>query len=291
LVDMARTDPAAGVVDIASPESRYQESIKRPPRRFGLRMAGACAVVVSIIALWLAENNRGSDAITTYKTAHGQQSVWALPDGSTLHVNTDTAVSVRFSSTERLVEVDHGEIAVDVAHDARRLFRVQAGATDAEAVGTKFDVYREPDSTLISVADGQIAVSVDGPGESRTAARKGMRVSAGEQVRVVAGKLPAAPEPSDAQETTAWLDRRIVFNQRPLSAVAAEFNRYNSVAFTIEDPALRTMPISGAFNATDTESFIAFLKSLDGVQVQRLPTGFDVRAMRGKQAAPDHRKG
>ena len=101
----------------------------------------------------------------------------------------------------------------------------------------------------------------------------------------MAGRLPSASEPTDLRETTAWLERKIVFEQRPLGAVADEFNRYNDKPFTIDDPALRRLPISGTFNAADTDSFAAFLESLDGVRVERLPTRFNVLNSHGKGAS------
>jgi transmembrane sensor len=268
LVELARNDLAGGVMDIASPAARYQALPRRKPRRFKLGMAAAaCMSLIGVTTFWGIREFQGTGTAKTYRTAHGQQGVWALPDGSTLHVNTDTAVTVRFSATERLVDVDHGQISVEVAHDNRRDFRVHAGATDAVAVGTRFDVWRQPNSTLISVMAGQIAVS---------ASHNLLRVHAGQQVRVVGGVLPAATEPADLQEATAWLERKIVFKERPLGVVAEEFNRYNAATFTIEDAALRNLPISGAFDATDVDSFAAFLASLDGVRVQRQATGFDV---------------
>lgn len=276
LVELARNDATGGVMDIASPAARYQAIPQPSPRRFRFgAAAAACASLLGVVTFWTVRDFHGSAATKTYRTAHGQQGVWPLPDGSTLHVNTDTAVTVRFTPTERLVEVDHGQIAVEVAHDGARDFHVHAGATDAVAVGTRFDVWRRSDATLISVMAGQIAVSVKGATTPATP-HSAMRVKAGQQIRVVGGVLPPAPEPTDLRETTAWLERKIVFNERPLAVVAEEFNRYNSVTFTIEDPALRALPISGAFDATDTESFAAFLGSLDGVRVDRQPTGFDV---------------
>jgi transmembrane sensor len=276
LVDLARNDLTGGVMDIASPAARYQAHREPPPRRFLFGVAAAaCASLLGLVTFWTVRDFHGSGAIKTYRTAHGQQGVWPLPDGSTLHVNTDTTVSVRFTPTERLVDVDHGQIAVEVAHDAHRDFRVHAGATDAVAVGTRFDVWRQPDSTLISVMAGQIAVSVQGA-TTPAGLRNSLRVSAGQQIRVVGGVLPPAVVPADLRESTAWLERKIIFNERPLGVVAEEFNRYNSLTFTIEDPALRNLPISGAFDATDIDSFAAFLTSLDGVRVDRQPAGFDV---------------
>jgi transmembrane sensor len=284
LVEMARGDPAGVVVDIADSSARFEPRVRPPRRHWRSIAAAAFASLAGICVLWAVRDGDGLGQVKTYKTGHGEQGAWPLPDGSTLHVNTDTAVTVRFSSAERIVEVDHGQVALEVAHDDRRAFHVHAGSTDAVAVGTGFDVYRRPDSTLITVVTGQVAVSV-GPFVPRNAPAGfpgGLRVAAGQQVRVVAGVL-SAPKPTDVRETTAWLERKIVFDQRPLGAVADEFNRYNDIPFTIDDPALRSVTISGAFNAADTDSFAAFLESLDGVRVQRLPRRFRVLSSHEEQ--------
>lgn len=277
LVAMARGDAADSVVDIAGPSARHAPTPVRPRRRVWWSLA-ACVSVAGIAALWVLRDSHGLGGIKTYRTAHGEQAVWPLADGSTLHVNTDTGVTVRFSSAERLVDVDHGQIAIEVAHDDRRTLRVHAGTTDAVAVGTNFDVERRADSTQITVINGQVSVSA-AAGSTRS-----LRVSAGQQVTIVAGVMPQAPQATDLRETTAWLERKIVFEQRPLAAVADEFNRYNDLAFSVDDPALRSLTISGAFNAADTDSFAAFLESLDGVRVERLPTGFKVVSSHAKHA-------
>ena len=286
LVEMARADPTGGIVDLAGSQVRYEP--REQPRRYWRGIAAAASVCVCLAGVLFVRSMGDGDGVgvKAYRTTHGEQGVWPLADGSTLHVNTDTAVTVRFSSTERLVELDHGQVALEVAHDDGRPFRVHAGSTDTVAVGTEFDVYRRADATMITVVTGQVAVSVD-PFAPRagTGLPAGLRVGAGRQVRVVGGKLPSASEPTDLRETTAWLARKIVFEQRPLGAVADEFNRYNDKPFTIDDPTLRRLPISGTFNAADTDSFAAFLESLDGVRVERLPTRFNVLNSHGKSGS------
>lgn len=287
LVEMARDDRAGSVVEIGGPLPPYEPGRVRPRRRFWRSIAAAAGVgVAGVCALWVLRDGPGLSEVKTYRTVHGEQAVWPLPDGSTLHVNTDTAVTVRFSSAERLVDIDHGQITVEVAHNDPRTFRVHAGTADAVAVGTDFDVYRQPDSVLITVVTGQVAVSVGGKTALRTASGlpSGLRVGAGQQVTVSGGVL-SAPQPSDVRERTAWLERKIVFDQRPLGAVADEFNRYNDIPFTILDPALRDLMISGAFNAADMDSFAAFLESLEGVRVERLPTGFKVLRSHAKHGS------
>src|SRR5882724_4883044 len=133
LVEMARVDPNSGVVDLAGPQVRYEPAPARPARRYWRGIAAAasvCAGAAGILIVWPTHSGHGVGGVKAYRTTHGEQGVWPLADGSTLHVNTDTAVTVRFSSTERLVEVDHGQVALAVAHDDGRPFRVHAGSTD-----------------------------------------------------------------------------------------------------------------------------------------------------------------
>lgn len=290
-VAVACADPTDNVVHLADPGSAGDAGVanrairpRRPraPRRVWWSVAAACVGVAGVSTLWTVRHGHGPADVITYRTGHGEQATWPLPDGSTLYVNTDSAVTVRFSAAERLLDVDHGQVAVKVAHHDPRAFRVHAGATDAVAVGTEFDVYRQAETTLITVVTGQVAVSVGEYAAPRAAAARlpgGLHVAAGQQVKVIAGVL-SAPARTELAESTAWLERKIVFERRALGAVADEFNRYNAMPFIIEDPTLRNLPISGTFEAADTDSFAAFLASLSGVRVVHLPDRFAVQSSR-----------
>src|SRR4029453_2717805 len=156
---------------------------------------------------------------------HGEKRGWRLADDSVLRLDTDTAVTVRYGRGERRVEVESGQALFEVVHDSARPFRVLAGSAEVVAVGTQFSVYREGDSTLVTVVQGQVDVSAASGLAQRVvdAFRRGLRVSAGEQVRVRAGSLPASPTRVDLQRSTAWLPRELTFERQPLAAVAAEF--------------------------------------------------------------------
>jgi transmembrane sensor len=85
---------------------------------------------------------------------------------------------------------------------------------------------------------------------------------------VAPGTWPATPMTVDAQRTTSWLHRQINFDRVPLGRVAAEFNRYAPKPVEITTARLRDLEISGVFSTDDTEEFIAFLRSLEGVRVE-----------------------
>jgi len=208
------------------------------------------------------------------ETRHGEQLSRRLADESVLHLDTDSAVTIRYGKTERLVELTSGQAAFEVAHEPDRPFRVVAGTAEVIALGTKFNVRLEDDATVVTVVEGQVVVAPSpiseklGTNADENHSPRSVRVSVDQQIRVAAGEWPATPVTVDPQRTTSWLHRQIMFEREPLARVAAEFNRYAPKPIEITTPELRDLEISGVFATDDSEAFIAFLRSLEGVRVE-----------------------
>jgi transmembrane sensor len=215
-----------------------------------------------------------------FETKHGEQLSRRLADNSVLHLNTDSAVTIRFGRTERLVVLTSGQADFEVAHEPDRAFRVFAGSAEVVAIGTKFDVRLQDDSTVVTVVEGRVAVGPSPVSETRRAntnpTPRYVEVGADQQIRVAADQWPAAPTTVDALRSTAWLRHEIVFDHEPLERVAADFNRYAVKPIQISTPALRSLEISGVFATDDAEAFIAFLRSLKGVRVEVTATQINV---------------
>jgi transmembrane sensor len=201
-----------------------------------------------------------------FETRHGEHLTQRLADNSVLHLNTDSAVSVRYSKSERLVTLLSGQAEFEVAHEANRAFRVHTGSADVIDIGTRFDVRLEQGSTVVTVVEGRVAVGPQISSQNQSA--RSIELTANQQIRVAVGEWPASPVAVDAERTTSWLHRQIAFEHEPLERVAAEYNRHTSKPIEIATPALRTLRISGVFATDDTDAFIAFLRSLKGVRVQ-----------------------
>jgi transmembrane sensor len=75
------------------------------------------------------------------------------------------------------------------------------------------------------------------------------------------------PTATDTAVATAWVQKRLMFEETPLSDVAEEFNRYNRRPLTIDDRELRGVKISGVYSSTDPSSLINFLRSQNSIQV------------------------
>ena len=232
------------------------------------------AVIGLVIALLQTVDMRHPDASATqYVTVLGEQRAVVLEDGSVMQLNTDSAVQVRYGANAREIMLLRGEAMFNVRPDPARPFRVRSGEVRVEAVGTRFNVRQRADSTVVTVIEGVVAVEsspaatandramVDGAGSAASAART--ELAAGEQLAVAAtGTAADVPVAVDTRRTTAWTQRRVMFDDDPLADVVAEFNRYNRIKLVIRDAVLRERRISGIFNVDDPHAFAEVLTSM-----------------------------
>jgi transmembrane sensor len=247
--------------------------------RAAVSVAALAVVAFGALALWhfgVAPGLSSSAQVITqqFSTRHGELQSVRLMDDSVLHLNTDSAVTVRYSNAERLITLTAGEADFEVVHQPSRPFRVLAGRAEVIDVGTVFDVRLQNETTVVTVIQGRVAVSNTNPG--RTPQSQSVELGAGQQISVADQSLSSAPISVDAERTTAWLHRQIMFEREPLGRVATEFNRYSPRPIEIATPALQGLEISGVFATDDTEAFIAFLRSLKGVHVEVTATSIRV---------------
>jgi transmembrane sensor len=231
--------------------------------------AAATLAAVAVTTVWSMRDGERFGLPRTYATVRGEQRIQGLPDGSVLHLNTESAVTVRYSRSERLVSLDRGQALFEVAHQDKRPLRVQTDRAGVVAVGTQFDVYRKSGTTTVTVVEGSVEV-YGGAAAPPAGAVPSVRLNAGDQIDV--GDRIGGLRHVDARAAVAWLERRIAFEEEPLGEVAAEFNRYGPISVEIDDESLRALPISGTVDAYDTDSFAAYLATLNGVIVQKTPT-------------------
>ncbi len=294
LVGEARNDPHEDVsvvtpmsVRTALPAAADRATVPRARRK----LLAAASIAVALLSLpWLIDRATVLLSPATLRTEHGEQRVWRLPDGSVVHLNSGSEIHLRFSRTERVVDVERGQALFDVARDVNRAFRVTAGAADVIALGTSFDVYRKPGELTITVVEGKVLVKqprherldivADGGGESAVGAAD-IAVTAGNQVRLSARRSAASPVSVDVARATAWTQQHIVFEQERLADVVQEFNRYGRMPMIVEGPALQDLRITGIFNAYDTDSFVNFLQRLDDVEVKTAADSIHIRKNSG----------
>lgn len=173
-----------------------------------------------------------------FRTAPGETTRITLPDGTAVEMSTDTALRLVFSETERRIELLSGEAFFIVTKDTARPFRVAAGETEAEALGTAFSVARTDDGARVTVTEHSVAVTAGG--ERRV-------VTAGQHVvaSAMGGRLRLGPiEGADIDRDLSWRAGKLVFLDRPLGEVVANLDRWRRGRTVILDSALAARPVT-----------------------------------------------
>jgi transmembrane sensor len=248
----------------------------------------AAALVIGVFVPWRLATHDTPAYNLTAQTEVGGLRTLTLPDGSVARLNTDSELDIIYKATERRVRLARGEASFAVAKDSRRPFFVEARGVTVRAVGTEFVVRLRAAAVDVLVTEGRVRVEnaaaesllpvrAAAPGTAAQPAPAPAPVlSAGEKVLVPLGR--ATPEaaaavtevaPAEIARTLAWRERRLIFDDTPLSEVVAEFNRYIKHRLVIEDPNLGRRKFGGTFQPERHETLVALLEQSFGVIAER----------------------
>lgn len=224
----------------------------------GFVAVGAAVTLAAAGWVWLDSRNR-------FSTDVGEMRLVQLADGSSVRLDTDTRVKVRFDGQRRVIDLEQGQALFNVAHDAGRPFLVRAGETQVTAVGTVFDVRRNQADVRVTLVSGIVEVSSGG----ESAASR--RMVAGQQTKVTASRTETRAV--DVAGATSWSDGRIVLQDTPLREAVAEVNRYLTQKIELDAGARAEVPVSGVFKVGDREAFVSTSAAALGLEVTPGPDG------------------
>ncbi|WMJ69248.1 FecR domain-containing protein [Stenotrophomonas sp. 24(2023)] len=226
----------------------------------------ASLALVTVTAGWLCWPRT-----YTYTTAHAEQRRVTLPDHSTVHLNAESQLRVRFSLLRRDATLLRGQATFEVATD-RRPFEVLAGTLRVQDIGTTFDVALQREQVRVGVSEGQVRVS-----PLANAARTLADLHAGQSARIDYQGRHVSLARENVETMTAWWQRRVVFRDDPLADVADQFNRLNRTRVVIEDPQAAALRLTGNLHSEDIASLRVFLQQQRGLQVVQAQDEIRVR--------------
>lgn len=228
-------------LDIAQPEF---DRIRRSPSILSRRnfMFGSVAVLGGLGGLFAYHR---ADLFAQYATDIGERRTFTLPDGSSVELGSYSALSTRFSESERHVDLFRGEGFFDAVSDQRRPFVVHAAGGATQALGTKFDVKYVED--IVTVAVNEHAVNVRTSGFPDVQLDEGWQVSYGRDG-------VGTPVQANFDTVEAWRRDRIVFQDVPLRRVLAELERYRRGKIVLTDSSVGNIPVTAIFNTKQADS-------------------------------------
>lgn len=210
----------------------------------------------------------------TIETDRGERREVALEDGSVLQVDPETKLRVKLDRDSRNIILEQGRALFRVAKDPKRPFTVRANDTIVRAVGTAFAVDRQHHGITVTVAEGKVAIIEDERNVLADANRGAIahpvsELTANEQITVTRSNTIEPVRKVDSGRELAWTQGRLIFDNDTIGAATEQFNRYNRIRLRVADSTLANRRVSGIFNASDPESFIAFVQTVTHIRIDR----------------------
>ncbi len=247
------------------------------PRRtvkpwLALPLALAATWMVAVGLVWPSQTSLWDNLLSDYHTQTGEIRDVALADGSHLLLNTNTAVSVDYQPSQRLINLHHGQVNCTVAKDAARPFEVKADNLMLRALGTVFEVYRKTASNItVTVQEHAVAARIQTAStENNAGEATPVNIQAGQQLVYQGdGNLPQ-PTPVNLAQTAAWQHRHLSVKDRPLRELVEELNRYRLGRIYLAGDTLKNLRVSGVFPLDNPDAVLSSVRKVLGLQETRL---------------------
>lgn len=249
-------------------------------------VTGLAAIAASIaVAVGLAVMGASyfAPATQVYDTAIGAQRTVNLADGSSVQLNTNSRLEVRYTRRARDLRLVSGEAYFDVAPNKQRPFSVYTRDGVVRAVGTAFVVRLRGERVDVTVTKGTVelasftrpprAMRLDHVADLERRPRAIVSATPGvvESAVLVQDVVSKADVPApEATRRLAWRQGMLVFAGEPLPEVIADVGRYTDVEIEIVDPSLRSVKMAGYFKVGEVEPMLEALETGFGVRVERV---------------------
>ncbi|HYD86050.1 MAG TPA: FecR domain-containing protein [Vitreimonas sp.] len=233
----------------------------RPHSRNRRTIASVSLAAAALIAIgWFSVRTLSPPV---YATAIGEQRAIELADGSTIELNTNSRIVVRFEEDVRYLELTRGEAVFDVAHDPTRPFIVEAGDNRVRAVGTQFAVRLAGEEMSVLVTEGVVSVAGEIESAAVASARENAatRLVAGQRLDVADGAAAVAVLPvAEIERNLTWRSGMLQFDGQSLADAVEEVSRYTGARFTLTDSDVRELRVWAYFRASDLDGFLTNLE-------------------------------
>ncbi|GLQ91464.1 hypothetical protein GCM10007901_04140 [Dyella acidisoli] len=257
-------DPA--ILAAANRALRREPETHAPRRWLFPALAAGLAILVAAVALprWLSTS---SDPVgTAYMTTAGQQRTQQLADGSSVLLDTDSEVVVRYSSRTRRVDLLRGRAQFSVQGNHAWPFVVHAGSGTVTAVGTQFQVRLDDGATDVALLKGKLAIAT----QSANSSEQSASLIGGQGLSFDQSGNITPVRAIDMQQAQAWTQGKLFVHDWRLPQLLSEMNRYSYTKVEIADPSLQNIHISGVFRTGDQQTLLQMLQQGWSIRAKRV---------------------
>ncbi|WP_198674106.1 FecR family protein [Chitinophaga alhagiae] len=252
-VDPAEMTAVMQNINQALDQTKKNESSARR-RLIYIISAAAASLILGILFLWPP-----SPATVTITTSFAETREVALPDGSRVILNANSRLRYQKSwsaSREREVMLN-GEAFFKVTSHPSGLhpkFRVHTPMGNVEVMGTAFNVHNRRGAVTVVLEEGKVKMNdLDMvPGDLVTVS------ATGSERRKV-----------DPAKFLAWKDHRLVFENEPLSSIAAILEDTYGYTVQFRKTAAKDLRLTGTYPGNQIGLLLSAMRAVHGVKIEQ----------------------
>lgn len=234
------------------------------------RRAALAASVSGVLLLGLF-GWRTPAAAETFRTARGEVRRIPLGDGSTITLNTASAVKlVRDDHSLTLLE---GEAFAELKGSEGAPFKISAGRLTMTCSHTEFCINRiSEERSVLLIQRGAVHILV---GNDRSVvASAGTKVVLHPDNKLILSDIT----PGDLESQLLWRQGMITFSGTSLFDAAQTFRRYSDIPVVITDPQIGSLTITGVYSGNDLAGFLRAVALAFNLEVKVSPSSYELLA-------------
>lgn len=227
---------------------RALQQAEREPkgRRFQALALAVCVVSAAVLG---GKHWQQGYLLADISTGNNQWVSERLADGSQLQLDGHSAVDVQLDTSQRRVRLLAGGVLVNVAKDGRP-FYIDTPQGSIRALGTRFTVERQADSTVLTMLESTTLVQSAG---------RSVQVTAGQRLRIGANG-PGTVERADAKaQEQAWQQHQLLAQDQPLADVLERLARHQSGVLLFDRQALAALRVTVMLPVDDSPRALRLL--------------------------------
>lgn len=258
---------------IIQAEVAYEKLKINPRPVFGVVAMATLCLAVTLSFLETNEKTASTDALgnpsaskpgiqtQTIRSQFGQNVTKKLVDGSTLWLDWESEITIRFDSDQRHITLIKGRAAFDVEKDISRPFIVDAGGWQTTVTGTQFTVAKyDWHHVGVEVSEGSVVLSRD--------TKIAQIIKPEQRIEATIDGIGEVKRKS-IDEIIAWREGMLVFSRRPLEEALNELRPY--LTFELD---LRYVPkpnalVDATFFTEQADSAISILLAAHQLELER----------------------
>lgn len=225
--------------------------------------AAACFLIATLTFFLLPPQTNVMPSDTTASvvlaTGTAEQEQFELEDGSHIHSNASTSLSVVFSTQIRQVSMEKGEAYFNVAKDAARPFEISTDFGKVTVLGTSFNVDTDSTGMEIKVFEGVVKVA---PADGQA-----VTLTVGQRLGVDRFGNMSSVTSFDHVVKEDWMSGMLHANSMSMRQIVDRINRHTDKPVYLA-PGLSGYSVTGTFSLSKPTDSLAMLSELYDLKIE-----------------------